>query len=101
MTWRTAIASPSARPRPSNAADTTPLNVDGRMTPRTTSHCVAPSAIAPSFSSGADDLEDRDRLAERAAEAEQRRRHHTAERRWQDDAAHDLPLRRPERDRAV
>ena len=47
----TAIDSPRARPSPSMVAATTPEIVEGRTTPRMTSHCVAPSASAPSLSS--------------------------------------------------
>ena len=48
ITWVTAIASPSARPRPSSEAAVTPEAVVGRTTPRTTSQRVAPRALAPS-----------------------------------------------------
>ena len=48
----TAIASPRARPSPSTVAAATPETVVGSTTPRMISQRVAPSAAAPSFSSG-------------------------------------------------
>jgi hypothetical protein len=51
ITCVTAIASPSARPRPSTTAAVIPLRVYGITTPRTISQRVVPSASAPSSSS--------------------------------------------------
>ena len=51
ITCVTAIASPSARPRPRIIAAAIPDRADGRITPRTISHLVAPSANAPSSNS--------------------------------------------------
>ena len=51
ITCVTAIASPTARPKPRMIAATTPPRVYGRTTPRTISHRVSPSARAPSSSS--------------------------------------------------
>ena len=51
ITCVTAIASPSARPSPRISAAAIPGRDDGRTTPRTISHGVAPSASAPSSSS--------------------------------------------------
>ena len=51
ITWVTAIASPSARPRPSTTAAVIPLRVYGMTTPRTISQRVVPRASAPSSSS--------------------------------------------------
>ena len=50
---------------------------------------------------GADHLGDGDRLADRAAQAEQNRRAHTGARVRKDDPAHHLPARGPERQRAL
>ena len=51
ITCVTAIASPSARPRPRIAAPRARARCDGSTTPRTISQRVAPSASAPSWSS--------------------------------------------------
>ena len=62
-TCDTAIASPTARPRPRNVAAATPAAVEGSTTPRTISQRVAPSASAPSFTSRGT-LRKRSRLSE-------------------------------------
>ena len=51
ITCVTAIASPTARPSPRIIAAAIPARAYGKMTPRTISHRVAPSASAPSLSS--------------------------------------------------
>ena len=51
ITWLTAIASPSARPRPRITAATTPPRTVGMTTVFTISQRVAPRPIAPSSSS--------------------------------------------------
>ena len=51
ITCVTAIASPTARPRPRISAAAMPPRAYGKTTPRTISQRVVPSASAPSFSS--------------------------------------------------
>ena len=60
-----------------------------------------PNRLVPIVDPVADHLRDRDRLAERAAEAEDRRGGEPGARGVEHDAADHLPARRAERERAV
>ncbi len=90
ITCVTAIASPSARPRPRHDAAATPGRVDCSTTPRITSQRVAPSAAAPVLQLARDGQE------EVAAERRDDRQDHDREDQSRGEHARARRLRRPE-----